>query len=307
MSMLGSVTQLTGTNVEAQRQESFALLGQISTFSRGWCDRWRCLCFATQAVIQCLVAVLLRSWFQTLSSHFFSTGGWDEPLTFSNQNRRSPWNLQGLVLRCPAAFRFPYFWLICLHHFLLNCPVCQRKATKAFDAAAELDNAADASRLVALLSGLVRAKSSKSFLSWTLAKLPVDLGKCHLQLRGCRGRHGFFWESFHRRTLFAVQAAVSLASEQLEAAQRGSDLMQVPLPPGCQEFFFTFLPGSAPGCFSPDNFCYFQAYAHLMWAELMLALGKTSELKAVGPMGCVVVLESRRHNLTPPTDCDCKL
>ena len=34
MSMLGSVTQLTGTNVEAQRQESFALLGQISTFSR---------------------------------------------------------------------------------------------------------------------------------------------------------------------------------------------------------------------------------------------------------------------------------
>lgn len=240
MSMLGSVTQLTGTNVEAQRQESFALLGQISTFSRGWCDRWRCLCFATQAVIQCLVAVLLRSWFQTLSSHFFSTGGWDEPLTFSNQNRRSPWNLQGLVLRCPAAFRFPYFWLICLHHFLLNCPVCQRKATKAFDAAAELDNAADASRLVALLSGLVRAKSSKSFLSWTLAKLPVDLGKCHLQLRGCRGRHGFFWESFHRRTLFAVQAAVSLASEQLEAAQRGSDLMQVPLPPGCQEFFLLF-------------------------------------------------------------------
>ena len=143
-----------------------------------------------------------------------------------------------LARTCPQmSCRCPYFWLIFLHHFLLNCPVCQRKATKAFDAAAELDNAADASRLVALLSGLVRAKSSKSFLSWTLAKLPVGLGKCHLQLRGRRGRPGFFWESFHRRTLFAVQAAVSLASEQLEAAQRGSDLMQVPLPPGCQEFF----------------------------------------------------------------------
>lgn len=76
-----------------------------------------------------------------------------------------------------------------------------RKATKAFDAAAELDNAADASRLVV----------SATFSSGD------------------------------------VEAAVSLASEQLEAAQRGSDLMQ--------------------------------AYAHLMWAELMLALGKTSELK----------------------------
>lgn len=76
-----------------------------------------------------------------------------------------------------------------------------RKATKAFYAAAELDNAADASRLV------VGATYSSG----------------------------------------DVEAAVSLASEQLEAAQRGSDLMQ--------------------------------AYAHLMWAELMLALGKTSELK----------------------------
>lgn len=76
-----------------------------------------------------------------------------------------------------------------------------RKATKAFDAAAELDNAADASRLVV----------SATFSSGD------------------------------------VEAAVSLASEQLEAAQRGSDLMQ--------------------------------AYARLMWAELMLALGKTSELK----------------------------
>lgn len=76
-----------------------------------------------------------------------------------------------------------------------------RKATRAFDEAAELENAADASRLVV----------SATFSTGD------------------------------------VEAAVSLASEQLEAAQRGSDLMQ--------------------------------AYAHLMWAELMLALGKTSELK----------------------------
>ena len=55
-----------------------------------------------------------------------------------------------------------------------------------------------------------------------------------------------------------------------------------------------------------------------MWAELMLALGKTSELKALGLLGSVVVLESRpicvsqsspnsSHNMRPPTDTDCKL
>ncbi|CAK9010423.1 unnamed protein product [Durusdinium trenchii] len=76
----------------------------------------------------------------------------------------------------------------------------QRRATSAFDAAAELDNAADASRLV-----------SATFSSGD------------------------------------VEAAISLASDQLEAAKGGSPQMQ--------------------------------AYAHLMWAELMLALGKTAALK----------------------------
>ncbi|CAK9005534.1 unnamed protein product [Durusdinium trenchii] len=76
-----------------------------------------------------------------------------------------------------------------------------RRATSAFDAAAELDNAADASRLVV----------SATFSSGD------------------------------------VEAAISLASDQLEAAKGGSPQMQ--------------------------------AYAHLMWAELMLALGKTAALK----------------------------
>ncbi|CAE7241758.1 unnamed protein product [Symbiodinium sp. KB8] len=76
-----------------------------------------------------------------------------------------------------------------------------RKATTAFDAAGESDNAADASRLVV----------SATFSSGD------------------------------------IEGAIGLASEQLEASQQGDTLMQ--------------------------------AYAHLMWAELMLALGKSSELK----------------------------
>ncbi|CAE7486231.1 unnamed protein product [Symbiodinium microadriaticum] len=83
-----------------------------------------------------------------------------------------------------------------------------RKATTAFDAAGESDNAADASRLVVeLLDKTVSATFSSG----------------------------------------DIEGAIGLASEQLEASQQGDTLMQ--------------------------------AYAHLMWAELMLALGKSSELK----------------------------
>ena len=101
-------------------------IGQISTFSRGWgwYDIW---CCDYRAMIQCLVAVCCSVAQVVISNPLFtllissnyatpytaiSTGGWDEPLIFSNRNRRSPWNLRGLALRCPAAFDI-FDWSFC--------------------------------------------------------------------------------------------------------------------------------------------------------------------------------------------------
>ena len=94
--------------------------GDGTTYGADWCCDYH-------AMIQCLVAVCCSVAQVVISNPFFtllissnyatpytaiSTGGWDEPLIFSNRNRRSPWNLRGLALRCPAAFDI-FDWSFC--------------------------------------------------------------------------------------------------------------------------------------------------------------------------------------------------
>ena len=71
MSMLGSVTQLTGTNVEAQRQEPFPLakFPHFPGDGWGWYDIW---CCDYHAMIQCLVAVCCSVAQVVISNPFFT-------------------------------------------------------------------------------------------------------------------------------------------------------------------------------------------------------------------------------------------